>query len=331
MAFNNSIFRDSTKWLMTTFDPLVLQETQSSTLEKSELNATRCSLHWRQQQLLVFESPDPSSDRVHRVSFLPSLRHPAWLSECLKRSTVQRVRVDPQLGETALKAWAEACESAGKIMYLRLPSAAKLPQQRTGLFWLLKRASDWILAALGLVLLCPILLAVTVAIALTSPGPILFRQWRVGQRGRLFRVLKFRTMNVNAEHEHHHVMAEQAVGCLHKREDDPRITAIGKWLRRYSLDELPQLINVLRGEMSLVGPRPWALYDAVRIRPEMQSRLNALPGITGIWQVESRSTQLDLDTVSRQDLDYLETWSFVGDIKILLRTLPKVISGSGAC
>jgi lipopolysaccharide/colanic/teichoic acid biosynthesis glycosyltransferase len=320
---------------MTTFDPLILQEAQSSTWEKSERNAIRCSLHWRQHQLLVLQPPaqrlNQGSENIQRIPFLPPLRHPIWLSECLKRSTVQLVRVDPQLGEAALQEWAEACGQAGKTMYLKLPSATKLPQKRTGLLWICKRVLDWALAALGLVVLSPVFLAIAAAIALTSPGAIFFRQWRVGQRGKLFRVLKFRTMIVDAEHQHHRVMAGQASGYLHKREDDPRVTPLGKWLRRYSLDELPQLINVLRGEMSLVGPRPWALYDAVRIRPEMQTRLNALPGITGIWQVEARSTQLDLDMVSRQDLEYLETWSFIGDIKILLRTLPKVLSGFGAC
>lgn len=161
-----------------------------------------------------------------------------------------------------------------------------------------------------------------------SPGPIFFQQWRVGERGKLFRVLKFRTMMVDAEKLHHQVMGNQK--GLHKREDDPRVTPLGRWLRKYSLDELPQLINVLRGEMSLVGPRPWALYDAVRISPEGQKRLRALPGITGVWQVEARSNLLELEAVNRCDLEYLRTWSLWGDLKILLLTLPKVLSGFGA-
>jgi lipopolysaccharide/colanic/teichoic acid biosynthesis glycosyltransferase len=319
---------------MTTFDPLILQETQSSTWEKSELETLRYSLYWRQQQLLVLQSPvlrpGQNRDRTQRASSIPPLRNPGWLSECLKRSTVQLVRADLDLGETALKTWAEACESSGKALYLRLPSAAYLPHKHTGFRWGCKRVADWILAALGLILLSPILLVIAAAIALSSPGSIFFSQWRVGKRGKLFRVLKFRTMTMNAEQQHHRVMADQSASSLHKREDDPRITAIGKWLRRYSLDELPQLINVLRGEMSLVGPRPWALYDAVRISAEMQPRLNALPGITGAWQVNARSTQLDLEAVSQQDLDYLHNWSLSSDLKILLRTLPKVLSGFGA-
>ncbi len=174
------------------------------------------------------------------------------------------------------------------------------------------------------------MLTIAALIKASTPGPVLFRQWRVGQRGKLFRVLKFRTMTVNAEDSHHQVMADQMHTNLHKRDDDPRITPLGRWLRKYSFDELPQLLNVLLGEMSLVGPRPWALYDAVRIRPDLLERLNALPGITGAWQIQARSHLLDIDKVSDLDLDYLRNWSLAKDFKILLRTVPKVLSGFGA-
>jgi lipopolysaccharide/colanic/teichoic acid biosynthesis glycosyltransferase len=234
------------------------------------------------------------------------------------------------LGESTLREWAEACNQTGKALYLRLPSAAQLPNKRRGVLWSWKRLLDWSAALLLLTVLSPLFVGIALAIGLTSPGSVLFSQWRVGQRGKLFRVLKFRTMVIDAEQAHHGIMANQAADCLHKREDDPRITPLGKWLRRYSLDELPQLINVLRGEMSLVGPRPWALYDAVRVRPEMQMRLNALPGITGAWQVEARSTLLDIDAVSDRDLEYLKNWSLRSDFKILLQTVPRVLSGSGA-
>jgi len=135
-------------------------------------------------------------------------------------------------------------------------------------------------------------------------------------------------MTIDAEEQHHQVMGDQS--GLHKLVADPRTTSIGKWLRKYSLDELPQLFNVLRGEMSLVGPRPWALYDALRIDEAGKTRLNALPGITGAWQVETRSQLLDLNAVNKCDLEYLGSWSLIKDLKILLLTIPKVISGSGA-
>jgi lipopolysaccharide/colanic/teichoic acid biosynthesis glycosyltransferase len=135
-------------------------------------------------------------------------------------------------------------------------------------------------------------------------------------------------MVTGAELYHHQVMGHQA--GLHKCENDPRVTPIGRWMRKYSLDELPQLFNVLRGEMSLVGPRPWALYDAVRLSPAVRQRLNALPGITGIWQVTGRSHLRDLDAVNRVDLRYMGNWSLRQDFKILLLTVPKVLSGFGA-
>lgn len=318
---------------MTTFDPLILQGTPSPIREKTggaAQDRQQCFLYWRRTQLLVLPSTAQKHDRASKQPPLPPLSNPTWLTECLKRSTVRLVRIDPALGESTIKEWAEACEQTGKTLYLRLPPAAHLPNKQSGILWGWKRVLDWGVAALLLVLLGPVFVLIGLAIAFTSPGSIFFSQWRVGQRGKLFRVLKFRTMVMDAEKAHHGIMANQAADCLHKREDDPRITPIGKWLRRYSLDELPQLINVLRGEMSLVSPRPWALYDAVRIRPEMQTRLNALPGITGAWQVEARSTLLDLDAVSDRDLEYLRNWSLGGDFKILLRTVPKVLSGFGA-
>jgi lipopolysaccharide/colanic/teichoic acid biosynthesis glycosyltransferase len=135
-------------------------------------------------------------------------------------------------------------------------------------------------------------------------------------------------MVVDAEKLHHQVMGD--LPGLHKREDDPRVTRLGRWMRQYSLDELPQLINVLRGEVSLVGPRPWALYDAVRISPEGQRRLNARPGITGLWQVKARAHLLDIEAVNHWDLEYLSTWTLWQDLKLLVMTVPKVLSGSGA-
>ena len=135
-------------------------------------------------------------------------------------------------------------------------------------------------------------------------------------------------MYAGSERLHQKLMVNQ--NGLHKLKDDPRVTPIGRWLRKYSLDELPQLFNVLQGNMSLVGPRPWALYDSVRISPEQRPRLNALPGITGAWQVQMRSTLLDLNAVNQCDLQYLQQWSLKEDLRFLLLTIPKVLSGFGA-
>ena len=275
-------------------------------------------LKWRRGQLLV-----RSSQQV----YLSVIENKQWLIECLKHSLVKIIRVDQAIGEEGLKCWADASEQAKKKIFLRIPSQYQLLKTRS-LSWVLKRLIDWCVSTLLLLALSPLMLMLVLLMRIYSPGPIFFRQWRVGRRGQLFRIIKFRTMIVDAERLHHQVMTNQT--GLHKLKDDYRITPLGRWMRKYSLDELPQLFNVLRGEMSLVGPRPWALYDALRINPEGQKRLNALPGITGAWQIEARSTLLDLDEVNNLDLKYLGNWSLAQDLKIMLLTIPKVILGFGA-
>ncbi len=287
---------------------------------------SRCSppytLQWRQAQLLVKPSQGVKQPE------LSVLKKQEALVRCLNHSPVRLVRIDPALGETRLRRWADACEQSGKQVFLSIPGNAELPRKLHPLTWYVKRILDWGVAALLLVILSPVLLALALLIRLDSPGSIFFQQWRVGKRGKLFRIIKFRTMVVDAEQLHYQVMAD--LPGLHKRKDDPRITPLGRWMRKYSLDELPQLINVVRGEMSLVGPRPWALYDAVRLSPEGQRRLNARPGITGLWQVQARGNLLDIEAVNRWDLEYLSTWTLWQDLKLLVTTVPKVLSGSGA-
>jgi lipopolysaccharide/colanic/teichoic acid biosynthesis glycosyltransferase len=285
--------------------------------------SSTCNLKWKQGKLWV------SRSKSAKLNHLSVLNNAESLKKCLDRSSVEAICLDLSLGETRLQSWAEICRKVGKHVFLRIPSTPRLPQKQNLLSWRLKRILDWIAAIVLLLVLSPVMLGIALLIAISSSGPIFFQQWRVGERGKLFRIIKFRSMMVDAEKIHHLVMENQQ--GLHKREDDPRVTLIGRWLRKYSLDELPQLINVLRGEMSLVGPRPWALYDALRISPNLQTRLNALPGITGAWQVESRSTLLDLDAVNCRDLQYLRSWSLWQDFKVLLLTLPKVLSGFGSC
>jgi lipopolysaccharide/colanic/teichoic acid biosynthesis glycosyltransferase len=277
------------------------------------------SLWWRRQMLLVKQVEHHDSC---------SIQDPERLAACLNLSPVTLVKLDPTLNEETLKLWANACGHSGKAAFLSVPSAPELPHKRAKLTWMAKCLVDRVAAAMLLLLLSPLMIGVALLIHWGSPGPILFRQWRVGKRGKLFQIYKFRTMIVGAELLHHQVMGHQT--GLHKLENDPRLMPISRWLRRYSIDELPQLFNVLRGEMSLVGPRPWALYDAVRVSPAMMHRLNALPGITGMWQVEMRSHLRDIDAVNRCDLDYLRNWSPLQDLKILLITIPKVLTGFGA-
>ena len=194
----------------------------------------------------------------------------------------------------------------------------------------LKRALDVVVSLLGLVLLSPLLLAVALAIRLDSPGPILFRQKRVGADGKVFLCYMFRSMYEDAERRQEELEPlNEAQGAVFKIKDDPRITPVGRLLRRWSVDELPQLINVLKGEMSLVGPRPLPLRDFQRMEEAHKRRLGAVPGMTGYWQISGRSN-LSFEEMVRLDLYYIENWSLSFDVKIILRTLGAVLRREGA-
>jgi lipopolysaccharide/colanic/teichoic acid biosynthesis glycosyltransferase len=198
-----------------------------------------------------------------------------------------------------------------------------------------KRLIDVIGATVGLVTLLPLMAVIAMLIRLTSPGPALFRQLRQGYGGRAFWFLKFRTMTIDAEHRLQDLesLNEAAGGVLFKMRCDPRVTPLGRLLRRTSLDELPQLYNVLRGEMSLIGPRPLQMRDSElleRLDPEAYARrLTVLPGLTGAWQVGGRS-ETDSRGMLQLDLDYIEHWSLRRDLAILCRTVGAVLRGRGA-
>jgi len=193
-----------------------------------------------------------------------------------------------------------------------------------------KRAFDVGASALGLLILSPVFLAIVIAVRRESPGPALFRQVRVGLNNENFRMLKFRSMVVDAEDRLPGLLdASEGNGVLFKIKSDPRITKVGGFLRRYSLDELPQLINVLRGDMSLIGPRPPLAREVEQYDKWTHRRFLVKPGITGLWQVSGRSN-LSWDDSVRLDLYYVENWSFTGDMVILYRTVKTVIRAEGA-
>ncbi len=198
--------------------------------------------------------------------------------------------------------------------------------------YLVKRLIDVMGSALGLVLLAPVFLAIGVIIKLESPGPVFFRQERAGFGGRVFRMLKFRSMRQGADAEKASLAHLNHTGDarLFKIPDDPRVTKSGAWLRRWSLDELPQLWNVLVGDMSLVGPRPFFEGDLAHYRDHHFGRLATKPGITGLWQVNGRSSLTDFEDVVRMDREYIDRWSLWLDLKILLRTIPAVLRRTGA-
>jgi exopolysaccharide biosynthesis polyprenyl glycosylphosphotransferase len=195
---------------------------------------------------------------------------------------------------------------------------------------LVKRGMDVVGALVGVVFGAPLLALIALAIRIDSPGPVFFRQVRVGTNGKQFEIYKFRSMRVGADVELDQLRElNEADGPLFKIRDDPRLTRVGHFLRRTSLDELPQLWNVLRGEMSLVGPRPPIPVEVGRYLEWHKRRLEVRPGMTGLWQVSGRS-MLSFDEMVLLDVYYIENWSLWLDCKILLRTIPKVLFGEGA-
>jgi exopolysaccharide biosynthesis polyprenyl glycosylphosphotransferase len=194
---------------------------------------------------------------------------------------------------------------------------------------LLKRCFDLVVALAALMLLWPLMLLIAVLIRLTSPGPVIFRQTRCGLNGRRFTFFKFRSMVPNAEAlkaELAHLNERQTA---FKIADDPRLTPVGRWLRKFSLDELPQLFNVLKGEMSLVGPRPPLPSEVENYLRWQRRRLRMRPGLTCLWAVKGRD-HLDFETWMRMDMEYIDSWSLSLDLTILLRSIPYVLTGRGA-
>jgi lipopolysaccharide/colanic/teichoic acid biosynthesis glycosyltransferase len=210
-----------------------------------------------------------------------------------------------------------------------LPAAAGTVAWRTQ--QLVKRVADVLLATAGLLLLAPVFAVVALLIRLTSPGPV-FYEWRVlGRHARPFVGYKFRTMVLDADRLKDRFLERNEMnGPVFKIRDDPRVTPLGRWLRRYSVDELPQLWSVLKGDMSLVGPRPPAPEEFVRFEAWQRGKLAVTPGITCLWQIGGRSEITDFDTWARLDLEYIRRWNVGLDLWILLRTIPAVLRAHGA-
>ena len=204
------------------------------------------------------------------------------------------------------------------------------PRIRDGWRATAKRLFDLSFAGLALLVLAPVMAVVAMLVRLDSRGPVLFRQVRVGLDGQRFSILKFRSMHVDAEDRLAELASlNESDGPLFKIKDDPRITRVGKWIRRLSLDELPQFWNVLRGEMSIVGPRPALPSEVDAWSADLHARLRVLPGITGMWQVSGRS-QSTFEQYQRLDLYYVDNWSLVHDLRIVARTVVTLATQRGA-
>jgi exopolysaccharide biosynthesis polyprenyl glycosylphosphotransferase len=269
--------------------------------------------------------------------------------QVIDRERVQEVIIaDPDFPQEHAVELVDICHRRGitvqiapSTIEILLDRAEFLPGQTVPLFTLrppvfegidfaLKRTFDLVLATVGLLLLSPVLLAIAVAVKLSSRGPAIYRSTRPGIGGKPFDCFKFRTMRERADQLQADLesLNEQS-GALFKIRHDPRLTKIGRLLRRFSLDELPQLVNVIRGEMSLVGPRPLPMRDFERLEEWHKKRYLVLPGMTGLWQVSGRA-ELDFDDLVRLDFLYLERWSISLDLSILLKTIPAVLTRRGA-
>jgi lipopolysaccharide/colanic/teichoic acid biosynthesis glycosyltransferase len=202
----------------------------------------------------------------------------------------------------------------------------------------LKRLLDIVISVVAIILLAPVFAALWLAVRLETPGPAIFRQQRVGQHGEVFTCLKFRTMFYNADENVHREAIQRLCagerlsddpGSPYKMAGDPRVTRVGRWLRWTSLDELPQLINVLRGEMSIVGPRPAIPYELEHFQAWHYERHKVKPGITGLWQVRGRGC-MNLEGMLKLDVEYARTWTVWTDLKLIALTVPSVLKARGA-
>jgi len=236
-----------------------------------------------------------------------------------------RVLVLPAAG-TSRSVWAEPTRVGKLPAYQLHPTRLELPSL------VVKRGTDLLLASLGLLLSLPLMALIALSIKIESRGPVFFRQLRVGLGGRHFMMWKFRSMYHEAEARREEIahLNTYGDGRLFKLQSDPRITRVGRLLRRFSLDELPQLFNILAGDMSLVGPRPPLPAEVESYEPRHLIRLSVVPGLTGPWQVNGRNLITDFEEVVRLEREYIETWSLRSDIEIMLRTTAVVLSGKGA-
>lgn len=207
-------------------------------------------------------------------------------------------------------------------------SALFVPNRERPNQWAIKRLFDILASGLGLLLIAIPLLMVALAIRIESPGPLFFKQKRIGRYGRTFEMLKFRSMYQDAEARLQELVAQNDSNPgMFKMKNDPRVTKVGRFIRKYSIDELPQLINVLKGDMSLVGPRPPIIRELEAYAPWHYVRFSTLPGLTGAWQVSGRSTITNFDDVVKLDFNYIKSWNLVQDMRILMKTVPVVLFG----
>jgi lipopolysaccharide/colanic/teichoic acid biosynthesis glycosyltransferase len=277
-------------------------------LDSSQLDQLEASIAEHRPERVILVEKSCSSDQIQQL-----------LDCCLRHDLPMQVPEPWQNGDPVA-----ILSGPDRVAYAVHPSAVNPREYRA------KRVIDVLTAGGLLAVLSPFFAAVAVLGKLGSPGPTFYISWRVGVGEEPFPCYKFRTMHVGADVLQEELESRnEADGCLFKIRDDPRVTRVGRFLRRTSLDELPQLANVLRGEMSLVGPRPLPLRDVSLMERRFRSRHAVLPGMTGLWQVRGRSS-LTAEQMMQLDMDYIRTWSLGLDLRILMRTVGVILRGKGA-
>jgi lipopolysaccharide/colanic/teichoic acid biosynthesis glycosyltransferase len=278
----------------------------------SQNSEVLCSLKWKLRKLLV------KRELYQKVQLAP-LGNIQWLINCLNHSSVQAVCIDLELESEVIYLWADACHKSNKSIFIRLPSNPNLPKILYPLRWTLKTFIDRLVAALLIAFISPILILLALSVLLTSFGPIFSFQWRVGQRGRLFKAITFCT-TIQEKQEF------QSLENLHESQNlltNSRMTKLGSWMHKHKLDLLPQLVNILQGEMSLVGPTALTVYEAKNINKKDRSYLRMLPGITSSSNSAESLNLLKINIDSHCKLSQLSNWSLWNDFKALIKLIQK--------
>ena len=244
------------------------------------------------------------------------------LEEIIKVLAIDQIFLPEGETKTSLKDCVTCCEEMG-VGVKRIGASFYKKSRKIQFNRIVKRAVDMVVSIIALIVFAPLMLGISIAIRLDSKGPAIFKQSRAGKGGRVFEMYKFRTMTIDAEERKKDLMDKNLIanGYMFKIKDDPRITRVGKFLRKTSLDEFPQFLNVIKNDMSLVGTRPPTLDEVKKYQRRFWKRLSIKPGITGSWQVNGRSSITDFEKVLEYDLDYIDSWNLLLDMKIILKTI----------
>ncbi|PSN11688.1 hypothetical protein C7293_23305 [filamentous cyanobacterium CCT1] len=297
------------QWLIYQQSPMVYSNVHSlmsslppqpQELSNSARSQTLCRLLWRQGRLWVL----PPATSTRHIA-LPALAKPEWFQACLERSKTKGVVIDPQLGSEVITFWASACHKVGKPLYLRLPTMRMLPAKQSVWAWYTKCLLERLMGLALLVLFSPLMLVFTVALKLQDNGPAWTYYWCIGQRGRVFRMAQFRRESTITGQK----------------------TRLGQWLEVSRLDRLPRFVNVVRGEMALIGTKPWMVEEAIKVPPEFQFCLNALPGIVGPRPLGLDIPAVDIKVICQREVTYLKNWTLWSDSQTGLLAVVQMLKG----